>query len=135
MNVAVSVGANNVASEPEHTPVPAVDTDWQVIADNPVFDDGDACVSVTDTSVNGTSPVLVATKVYVTVSPTDDTDFTLADFTTDNAGVWVAGTTTSSGGDVTGDGVGPPGEAGGGVPDATAESANWPLVKSAWVTT
>jgi hypothetical protein len=71
----------------------------------------------------------------VTVSPTADTEPTDGVFVTEMVGVCEAGTDTADGFDVIGDGVDPPGDAGGGVPDAVAESSNDPKVRSAWVTT
>jgi hypothetical protein len=70
---------------------------------------------------------LVTANVYVTVSPTADTDAGLADFTIDNAGFCVTGTDAVDGGDVTGGPVG-------GVPVAVAESLIDPLSRSACVT-
>ena len=71
--------------------------------------------------------MFVTANVYVTVSPTADTDAGLADFTIDNAGLCVTGTDAVDGGDVTGGPVG-------GVPVAVAESLIDPLSRSACVT-
>ncbi len=126
MNVADWPGASDV-EVPEHEPDGEA-SDTQSMADNDDATDGAVCVSVIDTAVNGTSPVLSATNVYVTVSPTADTEETDGVFDTVNAGDWDAVTTAVDGADVTG----PPD---GGVPDATAESSITPFVTSAWVTT
>jgi hypothetical protein len=82
VKVADCPGASDV-DEPEHEPVGLVN-DWHVGPDaNPPA--GGCCVSATETPVRLTLPVLVTANVYVTVSPTADTDAGLADFTIDNA--------------------------------------------------
>ena len=124
MKVADCPGANDV-DEPEHEPV-GLDNDWHVGPDaNPPA--GGCCVSSTDTPVRSTLPAFVTKNVYVTVSPTADTDAGAADFTIDNAGDCVTGTDAVDGGDVT---AGPDG----GVPVAVAESLIDPLSRSACVT-
>ena len=117
-------GANDV-DEPEQAPV-GLDNDWHVGPDARL-PAGGCCVSVTCTPDRSTFPVFVTANVYVTVSPTADTDAGLADFTIDNAGLCVTGTDAVDGGDVTGGPVG-------GVPVAVAESLIDPLSRSACVT-
>ena len=60
-------------------------------------------------------PAFVTKNVYVTVSPTADTDAGAADFTIDKAGDCVTGTVAVDGGESIGGPVG-------GVPVAVAES-------------
>ena len=64
-------------------------------------------------------PAFVTKNVYVTVSPTADTDAGAADFTIDKAGFCVTGTDAVDGGESIG---GPDG----GEPDAIAESLTDP---------
>ena len=124
VNVADWPGASDV-DEPEHEPA-GLDNDWHVGPDaNPPA--GGCCVSSTDTPVRPTFPVFVTANVYVTVSPTADTDAGAADFTIDNAGFCVTGTVAVDGGESIG---GPDG----GEPDAIAESSIDPLSRSACVT-
>ena len=116
MKVADCPGASDV-DEPEHVPV-GLDNDWHVGPDaNPPA--GGCCVSATETPVRLTFPVFVTKNVYVTVSPTADTDAGLADFTIDNAGFCVVATVAVDGGESIG---GPDG----GEPDAIAESLTDP---------
>ena len=90
------------------------DNDWHVGPDaNPPA--GGCCVSSTETPVRLTLPVFVTKNVYVTVSPTADTEAGLADLAIDNAGFCVVATVAVDGGESIG---GPDG----GEPDAIAES-------------
>ncbi len=123
MNVADCPAANDV-DVPEHAP-DGDDRDTQSIALKLVANDGATWVSVIDTPVNAACPVLVATNVYVTVSPTPATDIVFAVLVTDTDA-------TSTDADASGDVTDPPD---GDVPDATAESSITPLSISAWVTT
>jgi hypothetical protein len=112
VNVATWPGASDV-DEPEHVP-DGPDNDWHVGPDaNPPA--GGSCVSATDTPVRSTFPVLATANVYVTVSPTADTDAGLADLVIDNAGFCVVATVAVDGGESIG---GPDG----GEPIAIAES-------------
>src|SRR3984885_8741304 len=112
VNVADWPGASDV-DEPEHVP-DGPDNDWHVGPDAKL-PAGGSCVSSTDTPVRSTLPVFVTKNVYVTVSPTADTDAGAADFTIDNAGDCVTGTVAVDGGESIG---GPDG----GEPEAIAES-------------
>ena len=60
VNVATCPGANDV-EKPRHEPA-GLDSDWHIGPDvNPPA--GDCCVSLTDTSVRSTFPVLVTANV------------------------------------------------------------------------
>jgi hypothetical protein len=112
VNVADCPGASDV-DEPEHVP-DGLDNDWHVGPDAKL-PAGGCCVSATETPVRLTFPVFVTKNVYVTVSPTADTDAGAADFTIDKAGDCVTGTVAVDGGESIGGPVG-------GVPVAVAES-------------
>ena len=96
VNVADCPGANDV-DEPEQVPV-GLDNDWHVGPDaKPPA--GGSCVSSTETPVRSTFPVFVTANVYVTVSPTADTDAGLADLVIVSAGDCVTGTDAVDGGE------------------------------------
>src|SRR5580704_10217743 len=96
VNVADWPGANDV-DEPEHVP-DGLDNDWHVGPDARL-PAGGSCVSSTEMPVRLTLPVFVTSNVYVTVSPTADTDAGLADLAIDNAGFCVTVTDAVDGGE------------------------------------
>ena len=112
VNVATCPGANDV-EKPRHEPAGLASDSHAGPDVNPPA--GGCWVSSTETPVRSTLPAFVTKNVYVTVSPTADTDAGLADLVIANAGDCVTGTDAVDGGESIG---GPDG----GEPDAIAES-------------